>query len=1045
MNTHTRLALLLSAGLVTASAEAAQFRFPVGTFTVPDGFEVELVAGPPLVDRPMMAEFDEQGRLYVADSSGSNEPVQKQLEKKPHRIVRLEDTDGDGKFDRSVVFADKLMFPEGVLWNEGAVYTGAPPSIWKLQDTDGDGIADQRSEWFQGKTLTGCANDLHGPYLGPDGWIYWCKGAFARQTYERPGLPTISDNAAHVFRCRPDGSGIDSVMSGGMDNPVEVAWSREGELFFITTFFHNPEAGKRDAIVHCIYGGAYPKVHSAIDDVKRTGDLLPPLVELGPAAACALTCYDAAAFGPEYSGNLFSTEFNLRRVGRHVLEPEGATYRASNQDFLVVDNPDFHPTDVFEDADGSLLVIDTGGWYKICCPTSQLPKPDVLGAIYRIRKTGAPRLEDPRGLKIAWGTQSAAATARLLDDPRPFVRRRAVAELGKARASGDLLLPLRSSSVEARRNAVWALTRIEGAEARSAVREALKDSDAGVRRTAIHAVAMHRDATAETRLTELLRNGSPIESRKAAEALGRIGRATAIPALLEVVGAFRDTLDGKSLATSERILEHAYIYALIEIGTPAPLQQALEASDPRVQRAAIIALDQLTDSPLQPQQVIRLLESPNPLLKQTANWIVAHRPAWGAALAAFYRARIMDGTLTDADRIEQVSQLGMLSRDPAVQGLLAQTLATANAPTTARVDALRAMARAGLKETPASWLAALTGALKAPEDPVRTQAIATARTLNFPKQGVPELLDALLQTASEPTRPNPVRLEALAAIPGGLPSIPAPIFTFLLGELAPTNAVVTRSTAAIVISRSKLDPDQAMGIAEVLRSAGPMELTKLLAPFEGATNEALGLKILESLKANPAVSSLTPDVVKRLVTAFPETVKDRSSEVQKLLNIDVTAMNARVESFLQQMQGGDIRRGQLVFNSQKAACFSCHTMGYVGGRVGPDLTSIGQIRTERDLLESILYPSASFVRSFEPMIVVTKDGEDYSGVVKKDGADEVVLATGPDAEQRIPRDTIAEFRPGSVSTMPAGLEELLSRQELVDLVTFLKNTRWGAQ
>ena len=59
------------------------------------------------------------------------------------------------------------------------------------------------------------------------------------------------------------------------------------------------------------------------------------------------------------------------------------------------DNSDFHPTDVIEDADGSLLVIDTGGWYKLCCPTSQLAKPDVLGAIYRIQRTGQARLGDP--------------------------------------------------------------------------------------------------------------------------------------------------------------------------------------------------------------------------------------------------------------------------------------------------------------------------------------------------------------------------------------------------------------------------------------------------------------------------------------------------------------------------------------------------------------------------------------------------------------------------------------------------------------------------
>ena len=90
----------------------------------------------------------------------------------------------------AVVFADRMMFPEGAMFLDGSLYVSAPPSIWKLTDTDGDGVADERVEWFQGKTLTGCANDLHGPYLGPDGWIYWCKGAFAEQTHvvQRPRM-----------------------------------------------------------------------------------------------------------------------------------------------------------------------------------------------------------------------------------------------------------------------------------------------------------------------------------------------------------------------------------------------------------------------------------------------------------------------------------------------------------------------------------------------------------------------------------------------------------------------------------------------------------------------------------------------------------------------------------------------------------------------------------------------------------------------------------------------------------------------------------------
>src|SRR5213594_596743 len=259
-----------------------RLRPPEQVLKVPGGFEVELVAGPPLVDRPIVADFDEQGRLYVADSSGSNDKVEIQLREKPHRIVRLEDTNGDGRYDKSIVFADKMMFPEGALWFDGSLYVSAPPSIWKLTDTDGDGVADKREEWFEGKTLTGCANDLHGPYLGPDGWIYWCKGAFAKQTYERPGKPPFVTRAAHIFRRRPGDSIVEPIMTGGMDNPVGLAWSAEGELFLSGTFFQHPGGGKRDGIIHVIYGGVYGKENDALEGHPRTGDLMPIMTHLGP-------------------------------------------------------------------------------------------------------------------------------------------------------------------------------------------------------------------------------------------------------------------------------------------------------------------------------------------------------------------------------------------------------------------------------------------------------------------------------------------------------------------------------------------------------------------------------------------------------------------------------------------------------------------------------------------------------------------------------------------------------------------------------------------
>jgi putative heme-binding domain-containing protein len=93
-------------------------------------------------------------------------------------------------------------------------------------------------------------------------------------------------------------------------------------------------------------------------------------------------------------------------------------------------------------------------------------------------------------------------------------------------------------------------------------------------------------------------------------------------------------------------------------------------------------------------------------------------------------------------------------------------------------------------------------------------------------------------------------------------------------------------------------------------------------------------------------------------------------------------------------------------------------------------------------LEAVLFPNASFVRSYEPMVAVTRDGEHHSGVLKRDSAEEVVLATGPNLTTRLKRSEITAMRPGTVSVMPQGLDQQLSKAELADLLAFLKATRW---
>lgn len=1022
-------AFLLVVLAATASTQAGEFTIGSHTFTLPDGFEIERVAGPPVVNRPICADFDEQGRLYVADSSGSNDNVQKQLAERPHRIVRLEDSDGDGRFDRSVVFAEKMMFPEGALWYDGSLYVSAPPEIWKLTDADGDGRAEQRDVWFDGKTLTGCANDLHGPYLGPDGWIYWCKGAFAEQTYRREDAPPFKTRAAHIFRRRPEGGPVEPVMTGGMDNPVEVVFTPGGERIFTTTFFQHPGNGLRDGLIHAIYGGVYGKVHGVLEGHPRTGPIMPVLTHMGAAAPCGLVRLESDQLGPDYRNNVLACQFNMRKISRHLLTPQGATFACRDEDFLVSDNIDFHPTDVIEDADGSLLVVDTGGWYKLCCPTSNLWKPDILGAIYRIRRTGD-QVADPRGNEIDWEAQSNDELTELLADERFAVRNRAKQALG--RRGKDAVAPLKrvlssSADMSQRLHAVWALSWINAPGARAAVRLALSDDDETVRQAALHVVSVWRDEAAEADLVGLLAGPSAHNRRAAAEALGRIGAAGAVGPLLAAVDS-----------SSDRALEHSLIYALIEIGEAESVRAAIANANSPAHRAALIALDQMPDGTLQAADVLPLLDAEDDALSATAWWITERHLEWAPNLAEYIREAI-PRTSADAESLQQLSsRLARFAGHPAMQGTMAEALKDASLTPQARVAVINAMASSRLEELPQVWSQALDDAL-ADADADVLEAVVKAVSVLSGTQLSEGFIHRLRNIAADDRLPDHVRLQALVALPADQRGVDdSVILRFLCDRLAVDNPVAVRALAVDVLLGTPLSADQVERVADAAAATGPMELKRLMELFARHNEERIGLQLVASLQECPAAVALPLDDLKQQLATYGNRVVDQAQPLLARIARENADRYDKLESILKLVHDGDIRRGQRVFRDTKAACTACHTMGYLGGRAGPDLSRIGRIRSERDLLEAILFPSASFVRSFEPVGIVTVDGKVYHGVILDETSRELTLQLDPQKTARIPVDEIEERVPGKVSIMPAGLDNQLTPRQLADLVTFLK-------
>lgn len=1009
--------LLLSANL---HAQAAP------EISVPEGFIVETAAAPPLVKHPMMATFDDRGRLFIAESAGMNlraDELEKQL---PNFIRILEDTDHDGVFDKSTIFADKLTLPMGALWHRDALYVASPPNIWKLQDTDGDGVADKREILVSEFGYTGNAASIHGCFLGPCGRIYWCDGRHGHEFRDEKGNVTSQGLAARIFSCNLDGSDVQVHCGGGMDNPVEITFTPEGEMLgTVAIFLSRPQ--RRDALVHWMYGGAYPH-HPCVSEFQRTGDLLPPLSLFGQVAPSGVMRYRDQAFGPEYTDNIFIAQFNTHKVVRTVLQRSGATFQSQDEDFLVSPNIDFHPTDVLQDADGSLLVVDTGGWFRIGCPLSQIAKPNILGAIYRVRKKDSTTPADPRGLEVKFDSLPAAELARLLDDGRFTVRDRTLDELARR---GDAALPalasaLESSSARVRRNAVWSLSRLATPKALSLIRQAITDPEETVRLAAVHSIGVLRDGESVGRLSELAVVDTPPIRREAATALGRVGRSEGVAALLF---SLTNPVD--------RLLEHAVIYAMIEIDDRQATLPGLTAVSPHVRKGTLIALDQMKHGELTPDLVTPLLDTSDLVLQQTALEVIGRHEGWASEIVQLLTRWLNEEKLSE-------SQLGMARgallafvKEEPIQKLIGERLTDAASAPPIKQLLLEVIGRSGLEKMPLDWHKGIAQLLHHDADEAMRlyalQALATLASPAWDEQVTTLLTHADLSEATH--------LAVLKVVGPRLKELSSDSYQLLKSRLSYDTPTLERLAAAEILSKTPLADEQLLDLAAALSLAEPLELPALAQVYGRSRSEAVGKAFLQALEQAPGMTSLQASQLEQLLTNYPQSVRDAAAGLLERLKPDTAAQQARLAELQPYLAAGDAQAGKEIFFGKKAACFACHRVQGEGGLVGPELSKIGEVRNSQDLLEAIVFPSSSFVRGYESYSVATVDGSVHSGVLARESADALFLVDTQRVETRIARKDIDVMAPSKVSIMPQGFDRSLSPQELADLIAYLKTLK----
>jgi putative membrane-bound dehydrogenase-like protein len=517
MTRLTAALLLLAASLVPA-AEPKYPPMPPGmspaeslaAIRVRPGFTVELVASEPLVMDPIDIAWGPDGRLWVVEMA--DYPLGLDGKGKPGGRVRvLEDTDGDGKYDKSTVFLEPIAFPTGVMpWRKGAIITAAPAVLY-AEDTDGDGKADVVRPLFSGFAEGNQQHRVNGPRWGLDNWVYLANGdSGGRVRSAKTGKEV--DIRGRDLRIRPDEGTLDPQTGQAQYGRNRDDW---GDWFGCNN--SNP-------LWHYVLNDA---------DLRRNPFLLPPrptrdVPELPGAApvypisrtlarfndfdmanrftsACGSNVYRDDLFGPAFAGNVFTCEPVHNLVSRLVLTPNGVTFtgkRAAGEEkseFLASSDNWFRPTAVHTGPDGALYVVDM---YRQVIEHPQWIPPDwqkVLdlraghdkGRIYRVAPTGAPRRPVPRLDKM-----STAELVAALDSPNGWQRDMAQMMLvwkGDNAATEPLRrLVEKCERPVARMQALCTLDGL-GTLTPGDVRRGLTDAHPGVRRQAVRLARGHLD------------------------------------------------------------------------------------------------------------------------------------------------------------------------------------------------------------------------------------------------------------------------------------------------------------------------------------------------------------------------------------------------------------------------------------------------------------------------------------------------------------------------------------------------------------------------
>ncbi|MBY5957191.1 c-type cytochrome [Membranicola marinus] len=1002
---HPFISIIFFSCILLFGCETGKEAFPdaeeiLSTFKVAEGFQIELMAVEPLISDPVAMEIDEQGRMYVVEMHGY--PLDKSGS---GNVKLLTDTNGDGIMNHSETFASDLLFPTGVLrWKKGILVTD-PPNVLYLEDTDGDGIADIRDTILSGFAVSNPQHNFNTPILGIDNWIYISNepavtakvyteefndlGSEVR-FYGKPNGPVLSQNArGQRIRMKPDELKVEMTSSRGQFGQTYDQWGRQ---FLVSNSNHTFQEVMQASYLNRNPNLLISHATESISDHGNAAEVYPItlnpeyqlLTDLGVfTSACGSVAYSDGLFPSEYENTIFVAEPVSNLVHVDKITETGAAFTASRmfekKEFLTSEDAWSRPVNHYVGPDGALYVVD---YYRRIIEHPEWMGEDVIqsGTIYDGVDQGRIFRITPKGTPAAQWTTNLDMVA--LSDQ-------------------ELV-------------------------------ELLGHENAWYRRNAQRLLLDRENPEAIPLLKEMVRSGS--------SALGRLHAAW--------------TLEGMNALSSDLVVQ------LLHDPIPGVRENAVKLSetflkDGEIQRA-LLALHSDENARVRFQLMCTLGSLDTPEANQARDAMVVQNvsDSWFqvAALSA-HNPRLANlletsiGNFNENKRSYQefikriVSMISAQNDVSSIKTLILRSLGwkdQSNAELPAAILEGLVQGRRSIDYKSAAFEAERNALLSTvftnPFQSVRQASLSLLSHMGLPKgRSTQKAKDRSLSIIKDLKAKEDDRVFAiqLLALSGDDQS-----YDVLKNMLVPNESIRIQRVALQAMHRLKGQEfvsyliDHWPSLAPGLRD----EAVRML--LSGEPSIRMMVEALEKGVIDPSAIPWRQQV--GMMAQANDELRKRSRDIfsQKVTDADKKELLDKYQEATEPK--GDPVKGLAVY---KAQCALCHQIGGENGTAyGPDLATI-QNRKRASILKDILDPGLSIADGYDLWEVTLKNGETKQGIIGSETSTSINLRILGSEDEVISREDIERIQAKNISVMPAGLENMIGVEDMMNLLAFIKKIK----